>query len=203
MTLDGDHSAEPCHVVVLHHGHFGLTKIEKTAVCTDEARHGEDKDSPLKARSALPETDEERQAREEREAKRRAEEEEEEERLAAEEAQSRRLTDHLLAVPDEAVIATVVRRQARSVLHRPPNFEDPLLPVPEGVVDPDHSWMFPTQVIDDADSADLARVVLRWWLIRMERGFYHNKREMGPVIALVETLPAPTEGSPTAEEEVA
>ena len=143
--LDEEHSADPYHAAVLHNGHWGLTKIEQTAVCSDHTRHGEDgnrADGPLSPpgdrRGSL-------QVREDRAAKHREKE-----------AQSRRLTDRLTALPDEAVIAAVVRRQARTVLQRP-HLDDPLLLVPEGVVDPLEPWMFPSQVIDSVDIADLAR----------------------------------------------
>ncbi|MYA02271.1 MAG: ParB/RepB/Spo0J family partition protein [Chloroflexi bacterium] len=35
MNLDGEHSTEPCHMVVLHLGDYGITAVDETAVCTD------------------------------------------------------------------------------------------------------------------------------------------------------------------------
>lgn len=185
MHLDGDHSAEPCHLVVLHYGHYGRTTIGEDTVCTDASRHGADGDSALKVRSARPETEEERRKREERDAEYEARQKAQ---RAAEAAQLRRLTAQLRTLPDEVAIAAVLRRVRT---------DDPLLPVGEGVVGPDESWMFPAQVIDSAPLGDLARAVLRWWLIQTEKGLYHNKRTMRPVYEVAEALPElPDEDDP-------
>ncbi len=193
MRLDGDHSAEPCHVVILHYNDYGRTTIGEDAACTDRSRHDADGDSELKVRSARPETDEERRKREERDAEHEARQKE---RRAAEAAQLRRLTAQLRTLPDEVAIAAVLRREARDVLRRV-RTDDPLLPVGEGVVDPDESWMYPAQVIDSAQLGDLARAVLRWWLIQTEKGSYHNKRTMRPVYEVAEALPElPDEDDP-------
>ena len=42
LRLDGDHSAEPCHVVILHYNDYGRTTIGEDAVCTDRSRHDAD-----------------------------------------------------------------------------------------------------------------------------------------------------------------
>ena len=201
MHLAGDHSGEPCHAVVLHYTHYGRTTIGEDAVCTDQARHDTDGDSALKARSArAAETEEQRREREERDAEYEARQEA---RRAAAAAQVHRLTAQLQTLPDDVVIAAALRVDAREVT-RELHVEDPLLPVPEGVVDPDHPWMFPSQVIDSAPLGDLARVVVRSWLIRSEKGFYHDKRTMRPITELAETLPElPDEDKAAGSAEVA
>ncbi|MDE0170485.1 MAG: hypothetical protein OXS29_13425 [bacterium] len=201
MRLDGDHTGEPCHLVVLHYNHYGRTTIGEAECCTDQTRHEADGDSPLQVRSARQETDEERREREEREARQRAEQEA---RLAAELQQFTRLTEGLAALPDEAVIAAVLRRAAREELRRH-SFEDPLLPMDEEVVGPDEQWMFPSQIIDAAPLGDLAQAVARQLLVQTERGGYYSaRRSMRPIVALGESLPElPDAGEDEAEAEVA
>ena len=63
MRLDGDHSAEPCHVVILHYHHYGRTTLGEDEACTDASRHDADGDSELMVRAGRPETDEERRER--------------------------------------------------------------------------------------------------------------------------------------------
>ncbi|MCY4371883.1 MAG: hypothetical protein OXF41_21240 [bacterium] len=187
MHLDGDHSAEPCHVVILHFNHYGRTTIGEDEACTDRTRHDADGSSLLKVRSARVETDTERQAREAQEERDAEHEATRQARHQQAQAEFTRMTERLAAAPDEAVIAAVLRTEARTL--RAPTFEDTLLPVPEGVVDPDERWMFPAQVIDEAPLADLARALVRRWMLHLDRGYHYSHRENQPIVALAATLP--------------
>ena len=47
LRLGGDHTAEPCHAVLLTFGDYGQTKVEERVVCTEYSRHLDGGDSPL------------------------------------------------------------------------------------------------------------------------------------------------------------
>ena len=166
---EGTHTDESCHAVVLSiNDRYDGTgaKVEEQEVCTDYDRHRAGGASPLQLQVASSDAEERQRVWEA-------------ERAAKEAEKARRwqeITTVLLDLPDDLVVAAVVRIAARELLRVADGGS--LLPVPKGCVDPDKAWMLPPQAIDTAPAATVARAIARCWLARSDDKWFAgaNKR---------------------------